>query len=196
MKTLRLGDSGADVKYLQSLLSLHVDGIFGPVTEDAVKNFQSENSLAPDGIVGSKTWAALGAEKPRRHITKIIVHCTATPEGRDVSVAQIRQWHIARGFADIGYHYVIGLDGSVRPGRPESVVGAHCEGQNTCSIGVCYVGGVASDGKTPKDTRTPAQRKALRDLVASLQRKYAGATVHGHYEFANKACPSFNICDL
>lgn len=197
METLRLGHRCNDVKLLQSLLSLQVDGIFGQITEEAVKVFQTGKSLEPDGIVGPKTWAALGVKKHRRPITKIIVHCTATPEGRDFSVEQIRQCHLAREFSDIGYHYVVYRDGSIHQGRPEETVGAHCKGQNTCSIGVCYVGGEVADGShKPKDTRTPAQRKALRELVASLQKKYPGATVHGHYEFANKACPSFKLCDL
>ena len=197
MSTLKLGSRGAEVRSLQSALSLHVDGIFGPITEEAVKVFQKERRLNPDGIVGPKTWAAIGSVPVRRTITEIIVHCTATPEGRDFSVEQIRQCHLARGFSDIGYHYVVYRDGSVHVGRKEAVVGAHCTGHNTCSIGVCYVGGEVADGShKPKDTRTPAQRKALRELVASLKSKYPAATVHGHYEFANKACPSFKICDL
>lgn len=197
METLRKGSRGQDVRILQGSLALHIDGIFGPITEEAVKTFQASNSLVADGIVGPKTWAALGLNKHSRAISKIILHCTATPEGRDFSVEQIRQCHLARGFSDIGYHYVVGRDGTVYPGRPESVVGAHCTGQNTCSIGVSYVGGEVADGShKPKDTRTPAQKKSLRELVESLKSKYPGATVHCHYEFANKACPSFKLCDL
>ena len=131
-----------------------------------------------------------------RKIDKIILHCSATPEGHDYTVADIDRWHRERGFNGIGYHYVIYLDGTVNPGRSIERIGAHCIGQNSNSIGICYIGGVTSDGKTPKDTRTPAQRKALRELVDTLRKKYPGATVHGHYEFANKACPSFKICDL
>lgn len=197
MQTIRLGSRGQDVRVLQQKLSLHVDGIFGPITDEAVKDFQSKNALSVDGIVGPKTWKALGFALCSRAITKIILHCSATPEGRDFTVEQIRQCHLARGFSDIGYHYVVYRDGSVHSGRPESVVGAHCTGQNTCSIGVCYVGGEVADGShKPKDTRTPAQKKTLREIVESLKKKYPGATVHGHYEFANKACPSFKICDL
>lgn len=197
METLRLGSRGQNVRLLQQALALHVDGIFGHITEEAVKAFQAEKGLSADGIVGSKTWAALGHKQYRRSITKIILHCTATPEGRDFSVEQIRQCHLARGFSDIGYHYVVYRDGSIHVGRPESVVGAHCTGQNTCSIGVCYVGGEVADGShTPKDTRTPAQRRVLRELVNALLKKYPGATVHCHHEFANKACPSFKLCDF
>lgn len=128
-----------------------------------------------------------------RKITKIILHCSATPEGRDYTVADIDRWHKQRGWQSIGYHYVVYRDGSVHPGRPVEQIGAHTSGHNANSIGVCYIGGVAADGKTPKDTRTPAQRAALRDLVELLRAEYPNATIHGHREFANKACPSFNV---
>ena len=127
-----------------------------------------------------------------RNINKIIVHCSATPEGRHTTVEEIDKWHKARGWKGIGYHYVIYLDGSVHVGRSESAVGAHCTGQNTNSIGVCYIGGVAKDGKTPKDTRTAAQKQALAKLLTELKAKYPNATIHGHREFAAKACPSFD----
>lgn len=128
-----------------------------------------------------------------RRITEIILHCAATPEGRDYTVAQIDQWHRARGFRGVGYHWVVYRDGSVHPGRPEADQGAHCTGHNAQSIGVCYIGGCAKDGKTPKDTRTTAQKAALEKLVKELLKRYPGATVHGHNEFAAKACPSFDV---
>lgn len=131
-----------------------------------------------------------------RKIDKIIVHCSATPEGRNFSVADIDRWHRQRGFRCIGYHFVIYRDGSVHPGRPVEQMGAHCIGHNASSIGVCYIGGVAADGRTPKDTRTPQQRRALRELVRKLRGQFPGTTVHGHYEFAAKACPSFKISEL
>lgn len=131
-----------------------------------------------------------------RKITKIIVHCTATPEGRAVSVAQVDAWHKERGFRCIGYHYLVGLDGTVTAGRPEQEMGAHCLGHNYESIGVCYVGGLDRVTGEPKDTRTPAQSSALRRLVEQLRDRYPGATVHGHREFAAKACPCFDIADL
>ena len=128
-----------------------------------------------------------------RHINEIIIHCSATPEAGVYTVADIDRWHKARGWRGIGYHYVIYRDGSVHAGRPVEQIGAHCTGHNANSIGICYIGGVAADGKTPKDTRTPAQRIALRELVEELRAKYPGATVHGHREFAPKACPSFDV---
>ncbi len=131
-----------------------------------------------------------------RKIDKIIVHCTATPEGRAVTVEDIRRWHLQRGFRTIGYHYVVYLDGTVHPGRPEDEIGAHCLGQNGNSIGVCYVGGLDKKSLLPKDTRTEAQKEGLREIVARLQRKYPGVSVHGHREFAAKACPCFDIKDL
>ena len=128
-----------------------------------------------------------------RKINSIIIHCSATVEGKDYTVADIDRWHKSRGWQCIGYHYVIYRDGSVHTGRPVAQIGAHCTGHNANSIGVCYIGGCAADGKTPKDTRTPQQREALRRLVADLQKQYPGATVHGHREFAAKACPSFDV---
>jgi len=131
-----------------------------------------------------------------RKIDKIIIHCSATPEGKDFTVEDIDRWHRQRGFNGIGYHAVVYRNGSVAWGRPIPQVGAHCKGHNAHSIGICYIGGVAADGCTPKDTRTPEQKQSLRELVAELLERFPGATVHGHYEFANKACPSFKICDL
>lgn len=130
-----------------------------------------------------------------RNITKIIVHCSATPEGKDFSVADIRRWHLQRGFTDIGYHFVIYRDGSVNIGRPLQKSGAHCSGYNKNSIGVCYIGGVATDGKTPKDTRTSAQKDSLVRLITELRQQFPNASVHGHREFANKACPCFNASE-
>lgn len=127
-----------------------------------------------------------------RKINEIIVHCAATQEGKDFTVQQIDSWHRQRGFRCIGYHYVIYRDGSVHCGRPESQVGAHCTGHNANSIGVCYIGGCASDGKTPKDTRTDAQKASLLKLLRELKAKYPVAAIHGHRDFANKACPSFD----
>ena len=192
MDTLKLGSRGIDVVTLQKKLNLHQDGIFGPLTEEAVKEFQKSNGLTVDGIVGAKTWAKLGVTSNKRNIKEIIVHCSATPEGKDFTVSDIKRWHLQRGFSDIGYHWVVYRDGTIVSGRPESISGAHCTGHNSISIGVCYIGGCASDGKTPKDTRTPAQKDALIKILKSLKSRYAKASIHGHREFANKDCPSFD----
>lgn len=127
-----------------------------------------------------------------RKINEIIVHCAATPEDKNFKAADIDRWHRERKMKCIGYHYVVDLDGTVEPGRPESEIGAHCLGHNQYSIGVCYVGGLAADGKTPKDTRTVAQKEALLALLKKLRAKYPKASIHGHRDFAAKACPSFD----
>src|SRR5690554_5975133 len=127
-----------------------------------------------------------------RTINKIIIHCSATPEGRHHTVKDIDRWHRDRGFAQVGYHWVVYLDGSIHPGRSEKIAGAHTVGHNTDSIGICYIGGVDSN-MNAKDTRTENQKIALRNLVNELQKKYPNSTVHGHNEFAAKACPSFSV---
>ena len=192
MTTLKKGSRGAEVKTLQQKLNLVADGIFGSLTEEAVKEFQKNNGLTVDGIVGQKTWEKLGVSYNPRNIKEIIVHCSATPEGKDYTTAQIKQWHLQRGFSDIGYHYVIYRDGSIHTGRAESVSGAHCTGHNTISIGVCYIGGMDSTNKNPKDTRTDAQKASLIKLLKELKLKYPKAKIYPHYKFANKACPSFD----
>lgn len=126
-----------------------------------------------------------------REITKIIVHCSATKEGKHFNAKDITKWHLERGFNDIGYHYVVLLDGKVEVGRPEIKVGAHCLGHNNHSIGICYIGGLDANGKS-KDTRTPEQKESLLILLKELKKKYPKATIHGHREFANKDCPCFD----
>lgn len=191
MTTIKLGSKGEDVKILQQKLNLVVDGIFGPITEETVKSFQKANGLVADGIVGPNTWNKLGISN-KRTINEIIIHCSATAEGKDYTTSQIKQWHLARGFSDIGYHWVIYRDGSIHQGRDESKVGAHCTGHNSYSIGVCYIGGCSTDGKTPKDTRTEKQKASLIKLLKELKMKYPKAKIYPHYKFANKACPCFD----
>lgn len=127
-----------------------------------------------------------------RKITEIIVHCSATAEGKDFTEKDIDRWHRAKGWDGCGYHYVIKLDGTIETGRRIEKAGAHCLGHNKNSIGVCYIGGVAADGKTPKDTRTIKQRAALLALLRKLRAQYPAARIRGHRDFAAKACPSFD----
>ena len=134
----------------------------------------------------------------RKSTTMIIIHCSATREGQDIKAKTIKQWHLQRGFSTIGYHYIIDLDGTIEKGRDESLVGAHCIGKNAISIGICYVGGCDKNLK-PKDTRTDAQKKAMKTLVHQLMEKYNIPlnNVYGHYQFCNnKACPSVKIEQL
>ncbi|MCM1032375.1 MAG: N-acetylmuramoyl-L-alanine amidase [Odoribacter sp.] len=127
-----------------------------------------------------------------REINLIVVHCTATPEGRDVTAADVDRWHRQRGFLKIGYHYLVRLDGSVETGRDENETGAHCSGHNSRSIGVVYAGGLDKSGRHPADTRTPAQREALIKLLRRLKARYPDAEIRSHRDFAPKACPCFD----
>jgi len=129
-----------------------------------------------------------------RHISKIIVHCTATPEGRFHNASDVRAWHLQRGFNDIGYHFIVHLDGTIEEGRPIEKSGAHCSGYNKSSIGISYVGGMTKDMKTPKDTRTKEQKDSLIKLMHELMYSYnKDMTIHGHNEFAPKSCPCFDV---
>lgn len=128
-----------------------------------------------------------------RTITLIIIHCSATPEGKDFTIEDIDSWHRQRGWKCIGYHYVIYLDGSIHPGRPESMVGAHCQNHNQHSIGVCYIGGLNKDGHA-KDTRTPAQKASLLSLLKQLILKYPNALIVSHHTLnPQKSCPNFDV---
>ncbi len=104
----------------------------------------------------------------------------------------IRDWHLAKGWNDIGYHFYIDLDGTINKGRDIDKMGAHCKGHNRNSIGICYCGGVEADGKTPKDTRTQEQKDSLLHVLKTLKAMYPEAVIYSHSEFANKACPSFD----
>lgn len=129
-----------------------------------------------------------------RTITLIIIHCSATPEGRSLNFEECRRDHIMhRHFRDIGYHFYITRDGTVHDGRPIEKVGAHCEGHNSHSIGICYEGGLDANGK-PADTRTEAQRKALKSLVERMHRLFPKALIVGHHDLnPRKACPCFKV---
>ena len=198
---LKKGNKGESVKQLQKALNLYPDGIFGEVTEEAVKAFQKSNGLKQDGIVGDKTWEALPKpnygfggilKQSKRTIKEIIVHCTATPEGRIETVESVRNMHKARGFSDIGYHYLIGLNGERWEGGNVNLIGAHCEGHNINSIGVCYVGGVDKKMQA-KDTRTENQKYALVALLKDLRKLYPKANIYGHHDFnKGKSCPCFD----
>lgn len=194
------------VRQIQKALKLYPDGIFGILTEEAVKEFQENNGLKADGIVGPATLAVLlkqsfSLRKSKRYINELIVHCSATPEGCDYTVEDIRKWHKSSGWSDIGYHYVVYRNGTVVNGRDVDLVGAHCAkgGHNQHSIGICYIGGVENKPgipvhlQKPKDTRTEAQKMALLSLLIDLKKLYPSATIWGHHDFdKGKDCPSFD----
>ena len=132
-----------------------------------------------------------------RYINDIIIHCSASPYQRDDRAADIKAWHTAKppkgnGWSNIGYHYIIDLDGTIEHGRPISQPGAHCKRHNAHSIGVCYVGGLGPDGK-PADTRTAAQRQSMLQLITKLTMMYC-CHVHGHRDYdPGKSCPCFDV---
>ena len=136
-----------------------------------------------------------------KDIEKIIVHCSATREGDEsINAEVIDRWHKKRGWKGIGYHFVILIDGLIETGRMIDKCGAHTKGMNCKSIGVCYIGGVESErndkGKySAKDTRTPEQIATLLELLRLLKKIYPEAKIHGHRDFAAKACPSFDATD-
>lgn len=123
-----------------------------------------------------------------RNITKLIAHCSDSPNDRDVTVDEIRGWHKQRGWNDIGYHYVIYRNGQIMPGRPASEVGAHCKGQNHDSIGVCLIG---------RDAFTTEQFDSLRKLYRMLGNIFQGIGIYGHRDFTDlKTCPNFEVKDV
>lgn len=192
---LKIGSKGSEVKTIQEYLHLLPDGIYGSLTEEAVKEFQKNNGLNVTGIVDDTTFNKIKGSnliKSKRIINEIIIHCSATVEGKDYTTEDIKKWHKARGFSDIGYHYIIYRDGSIHNGRNVNISGAHCTNHNAHSIGICYVGGVDKYNK-PKDTRTLEQKNSLKNLLLKLKVLYPKATIHGHNEYANKACPCFNV---
>lgn len=128
-----------------------------------------------------------------RNITLIVIHCSAVTPWQQSSAADIDRWHRERGWKyGIGYHYVVRRDGSVETGRPLAMIGAHCKGHNEHSIGICCEGGLDAQGR-PADTRTLAQRIAMRALVAQLHKDYPMALIVGHNVLnPMKSCPCFD----
>ena len=208
MELYKLGSKGVVVKQIQQALHLYPDGIFGVNTQAVVKKWQAENGLRADGVVGPATLAKLlplRLKASKRTITDIVVHCTATRAWQDFDVDDIRRMHKAQGWADIGYHYLVKLDGTIQQGRDVDIIGAHVSGHNAHSIGVVYVGGLDNQGKA-KDTRTENQKCALLNLMMDMRRLYPKAKISGHRDFSPdkngdgtitpdeyiKACPCFD----
>lgn len=234
--TYKLGSTGAVVKQIQRVLKVYPDGRFGKLTQEALMAWQREHGLTADGVAGPRTLAAMGIsamtqqtqqnassidsvfscgvtlKKSKRRIDYIAVHCTASKEGEPMTVEQIRSIHRKNGWSDIGYHYCVYLDGSVHIGRDVHLSGAHVSGYNPYSIGVVYVGGLENRSGVPynklraKDTRTPAQKRALATLLTDLRKLYPKAVIQGHRDFSPdrnhngiiepsewiKDCPSFD----
>lgn len=144
-------------------------------------------------------------ERAKRRIDLLVLHCSATPQGVRYLPPQLIEDHKRRGFGTAGYHYYITCEGDLYALRPVSMVGAHAKGYNRYSIGICYEGGLDA-GRKPYDTRTPAQRQMLTQLIYDLKRLYPNAMVVGHRDLSPdrngdgvvtpeewvKACPCFD----
>ena len=181
MTTLRKGSKGEEVKTLQRLLGLAVDGVFGTYTEKAVKEFQLKHGLAADGVVGTKTWEALGVPNVQttRKITHIFVHCTAgsqsmTPQGLLDFFYKTKKW------SRPGYHYVVSANGTITNIWPESKYSNGVKNMNSHSINIAWMGGVDKTHPNGIDNRTDAQKKSLRHLLKELRKKYPTAKIMGH----------------
>lgn len=146
------------------------------------------------------------AYTPIKSVDYLVVHCSATPASRDIGRKEIDVMHRQRGFMGIGYHYVIRRNGEVEKGRPDDRPGAHVEGFNHRSLGICMVGGVKADGKTAECNFEPAQYDALRALLTKLKAAHPKAEVVGHRDLSPdrnrdgvisqnewlKECPTFD----
>lgn len=186
---------------IQLAVGAGVDGDYGNETADKIMaKLNISTALTPVNSASMVQGNATG-------IKRIFIHCSATPEGRHVTRETIKGWHLANGWKDIGYHYIIYLDGTIVRGRNENVTGSHVAGWNTGSIAICYVGGLTADAKKSKDTRTDAQKAAMAGLVKDLVKAYPGVDVLGHRDASPdknkdgkitpnewlKDCPCFDV---
>jgi N-acetylmuramoyl-L-alanine amidase len=127
-----------------------------------------------------------------RDIKKIIIHCSATKEGQDISVENIRYWHVEEnGWSDIGYHFIVDINGFLHEGRDIDIQGAHTKGENKDSVGICYIGGLSED-MAWKDTRNKRQKDTLEIIIKYIKNLYPEAKVYGHNDFSEKDCPCFD----
>ena len=122
------------------------------------------------------------------------IHCSATPPTMDIGDKEIKEWHLEKGWSDIGYHVIIRRDGRIEYGRAFDVLGAHVKGFNSVSLGVCLIGGVDGEG-TPRNNYTVRQYHTLERVLNALHLLFPDAVVRGHRDFpgVDKACPSFDV---
>lgn len=143
----------------------------------------------------------------RKKTDLIVVHCSATTASQMIGVKDIDRMHRQRGFIAVGYHFIITRDGQVEIGRPVGTIGAHVEGFNSVSVGICMIGGVGPDGKRGENNFTSAQFDRLLGLLDTLRRIYPNAKIVGHRDLSPdlnkdgkiasnewmKECPSFDV---
>ena len=172
-----------DIKALQKRVGVTADGVIGPKTLAAINK----------ALDGARPKLSISTGQTTRRITEIAVHCSATPEGKHFTAADIDAWHRNQGWNGIGYNAVVLLDGTIQPGRDEAKVPSHAVGHNANSIAIVYIGGVDANGR-PKDTRTAEQKAALRRWLSEKKAQYPRAKILGHRDYPGvaKACPSFD----
>jgi len=139
----------------------------------------------------------------------IVVHCSATRPGDNLTINTIREWHIARGWGNVGYHFFIRRDGTIESGRHPDDIGAHVAGHNTDSVSLCMAGGLDEQGNSfinRPDLFTTAQWESAKALINVLKRMYPYAQVLGHRDLSPdknhdgkitpdeylKTCPGFD----
>jgi N-acetylmuramoyl-L-alanine amidase len=141
-----------------------------------------------------------------KKIKFLCIHCTATPEGRDMTAKQIKDYHTlpvakgGRGWKTAGYVDVIRLDGSIENIVPyddneymeSREITNGVLNMNSITRSFVYVGGMSKDMKQPKDTRTEAQNEAMAAYIKKVIEAIPDILVAGHNQFAAKACPSFD----
>ena len=178
-----------------------VDGLFGAKTKAAAQSWLAASGIAVKSVLAAETAAMLYQGAARYPVHEVVVHCSATrPDwmadaGLPAQFAEIRRWHMQdRGWRNIGYHWVIGRDGKVLAGRPETEIGAHVVDHNRGTIGICLIGG---HGSTERDRFaqhfTPAQDITLRQLLQGIGMRAQIRRISGHNEYAAKACPGFTV---
>jgi N-acetyl-anhydromuramyl-L-alanine amidase AmpD len=142
----------------------------------------------------------------RKDTKYIVIHCSATRPEMDIGVEEIRKWHMAKGWSDVGYHFVIRRNGKVEKGRIINDIGAHVAGYNAVSVGVCLVGGLNGNGRAVNNF-TQEQMESLVSTVQYLKGLYPSAEVLGHRDLSPdknndgkitpdewlKACPCFDV---
>ncbi len=179
-----------------------IDGVFGPRTRRAIEALLAAGGarLAPPPPAAPSGRLALYQGAARHPVGEIVVHCSATrPEWLTTAPLQfkrteIRRWHLARGWRDIGYHWLIDRDGQIAPGRPETEIGAGVEGHNRGVIHICLIGGHGSAATDPfTGNFTAAQDINLRQLISGIEVRARIGRISGHNEWAAKACPGFNV---
>lgn len=206
------GSKGELVRRIQRELHLIEDGIYGNITEEAVKAFQKANGLKADGIVGDKTWellfkvgvtisTSLTGKKATRKINRIFVHCTAGNQ-RTTTVESLKAEFKSKGWKVGGYHYVVFPDGKIVQMEDENTVANGVQGYNKNSVHVSWVGGMNGI-----DNRTQQQKESLVKVLKELKKKYPTAEILGHRDISPdknnngivdpweriKDCPCFDV---